>query len=113
MASSAFLPPQPSQLLPLRLRQATTAVTGRGLGMVDPVAGPPTRRRSSGEPIRLCGARPRDTSKAWTALRSSTKSAGGPARPVRFETGVGVLVRNVLRQLTDGLRALDGERLIA
>ena len=48
------------------------------------VAGPPTRRRSSSEPIRLCGARPRDTSKAWTAVRSSAKPAGGPARPVRF-----------------------------
>ena len=70
-------------LTPRRLRVAADEYDPSGVlghrAQAFRVAGPPTRRRSSSEPIRLCGARPRDTSKAWTALRSSAKSAGGPA----------------------------------
>ena len=50
---------------------------------------------------------------AGLLARAAAKSAAGPARLVRFETGVRVLARNVLHQHHGWLRALDSERLIA
>jgi hypothetical protein len=91
---------------------STTLPSVLGIVLRHSVSPAPTRRRSTIEPIRLCGGRPRDTPKAWTALRSSTKSAG-PARPSPFGSKLGLGCWQGTRRAPAGPGRRRGTRLPA